>query len=177
MPSLRRKRSPFAAGGSIPSASHHAGVAGRSSLGAPLRRRGFDYRHPRQFARKADLVTAPRRNRGEVGSKPTPSTIWDDSSTGRAAASQAEDAGSSPARSTSLRGACARYGSASHRVREGYRAEARRAKAGRSADTNQRHRGTHKGADMPCKQVRRGALPRCSTNHSPQASKVHAAAC
>jgi hypothetical protein len=103
VPSLRRNRSPFAAGGSIPSASHHAGVAGRSSLGAPLRRRGFDYRHPRQFARKANLVKAPRRNRGEVGSKPTPSTIWDDSSTGRAAASQAEDAGSSPARSTSLR--------------------------------------------------------------------------
>ena len=52
-PALRRKRSPFAAGGSIPSASHHAGVAGRSSPGAPLRRRGFDYRHPHHFAEVA----------------------------------------------------------------------------------------------------------------------------
>jgi len=59
VPSLRRKRSPCAAGGSIPSASHHAGVAGRSSLGAPLRRRGFDYRHPHQPSRQAARLGKP----------------------------------------------------------------------------------------------------------------------
>ena len=43
---------------------------------APPRSRRFDSCRPHHFARKADLVTAPRRKRGEVGSKPTPSASF-----------------------------------------------------------------------------------------------------
>ena len=81
----------------------------RQGQSRPLRLSAIVWRaapQRRAFARKADLVTAPRRKRGEVGSKPTPSTSfsnqWDDSSTGRATASQAADVGSSPTRSTNF---------------------------------------------------------------------------
>jgi hypothetical protein len=85
---------------------------------------------------EANLVKAPRRRRGEVGSKPTPGTSFrnqqsgvrdrsfialrlrqlitdvcssrDDSSIGRAPALQAGSAGSSPAHSTNHSGSAAR---------------------------------------------------------------------
>ena len=65
------------------SGTHHADVVDWVNAGAPLRRKEFDSPRPRQIrahcfgahiAWEADLVTAPRRKRGEVGSKPTPGT-------------------------------------------------------------------------------------------------------
>ena len=47
----------------------------RQSASAPHSQPGFDSPCPRQIARKANLVKAPRRKRGERGSKPRPSTI------------------------------------------------------------------------------------------------------
>jgi hypothetical protein len=57
------------------SGAHHADVVDWFNAGAPLRRKEFDSPRPHQFAWEANLVKAPRRKRGEVGSKPTPGTI------------------------------------------------------------------------------------------------------
>jgi hypothetical protein len=108
-----------------------ADVIQRQNASAPSRSCGFESRRPLQLARKADLVTAPRRNRGEVGSKPTPGTSL---------------------RAEALRPAGQPVEGCPPKLGEG----------GSICGPN--IRGTHKCAGMPCKQVRRGALPRCSTN-------------
>ena len=216
MPSLRRNRSPFAAGGSIPSASHHAGVAGRSSLGAPLRRRGFDYRRPRHFRRSSSGVERRVEGARVGGSIPSfgtnsqasmTDTTWDDSSTGRAAASQAEDAGSSPARSTSLR-AKALWLAGQSQSAKAAASQSERAETGRPCDTidvigartrvqtclasksgGERYPGAppafapcgrYGSASQHAKAAARRSPKgrrRATKTHSPQASKVHAAAC
>ena len=53
---------------------HHAVVAQWQSRAEPTHRHEFDSRRPLQCAWEANLVKAPRRSRGEVGSKPTPGT-------------------------------------------------------------------------------------------------------
>src|SRR5262249_52989556 len=96
-------------------------------------------------ARKADLVKAPRRNRGEVGSKPTPSA----SLRALRALRLGEPAHAPPPPRPPVRRSPGGGGSPQG---EGGRSECKS------------NWDTHKGADMLCKQVAGGALPRCSTS-------------
>ena len=171
MLSPRCKRGPYVAGSSILAIAHHlrtwsigwASECHSVEVGSiPAVRT--------KFAWTADLVTAPRRRRGEVGAEPTPGTIIDDVPGRRRAGRQVDFHGAIAQLGERLNGIEKVDGSSpSGSTNPGLVAQREStplASGRREFDSPRVHQwDRQRAADIPCKDVVVGSTPTCSTNY------------